>query len=135
MSVPRYVLDTNIFTDILPQDSTVTDRTAEALAAGAEFILCPVVFYEIYRGLLYRDSRKQLNFFLTYAATFRWDDLTHDDWWAAAQLWSDLRRQGVQVADADLLIGTYAAQRNASVVTGNEKHFAPLAMPVENWLR
>ena len=131
----RYVLDTNMFTAILRKDAAVIDRTAEALAAGAEFILCPVVFYEIYRGLLYRDARRQLDFFLKYTATFHWDDVTHDDWWAAAQLWADLRRRGVQVADADLLIGTYATQRNASVVTDNEGHFAPLSVPTENWLR
>ena len=135
MTIARYVLDTNIITAILKKEPTVAGHVGEALSANAEFLLCPVVFYEIYRGLAHTDAKKQLDFFLRYADTCTWDDLTKQDWQAAAKLWANLRLQGQSVQDSDLLIGVYAAQRNAIVVTDNEKHLAALGVTVENWRR
>ena len=130
-----YVFDTNIFTAILRKEARVINRVANALLANAEILLCPVVYYEIYRGLLYRDASKQLDFFLKYTSSFAWQEFTQDDWQSAAQLWATLRLDGYHVGDADLLIGTYAMRRNATLVTDNERHFTPLKIKVENWRR
>ena len=80
-----------------------------------------------------RDAGKQLDFFLKYTSSFTWQEFTQDDWQSAAQLWANLRFEGHHAGDADLLIGTYAMRRNATLVTDNEKHFAPLKIKVENW--
>jgi predicted nucleic acid-binding protein len=131
----RYVLDTNIVTALLRHQTTLIAHTARAAAANAEILLCPVVFYEALRGLLYRDAQKQRQRLLDYTAAFIWDDINLADWEKAAELWAALRRQGLQVGDADLLIGVYALQRQAIVVTANEKHFIPVGVQTENWLR
>ncbi len=131
----RYVLDTNIFAALLRYESTTVDRAAKAAAAASEFMICPVVFYEVLRGLHHKDAKKQLQLFLSYIRLMTWDDLSRDDWERAAQLWADLRRKGQQVEDADLLIGVYAIERQAVVVTDNEKDFAPLGVAIENWRR
>jgi tRNA(fMet)-specific endonuclease VapC len=133
MNPTCYVLDTNIFTAILRKEPKAVEQAEKALATNAEFLLCPVVFYEVYRGLLHRDAKRQLSFYLQFVTGFTWDDLDREDWRAAAQRWADLRRGGYAVDDADLLIGTYAARRNAIVVTHNTKDFIPLGVPVENW--
>jgi tRNA(fMet)-specific endonuclease VapC len=133
MNPTRYVLDTNIFTAILRKEPKAVEQAEKALATNAEFLLCPVVFYEVYRGLLHRDAKRQLGFYLQFVTDLTWDDLDREDWRAAAQRWADLRRGGYSVGDADLLIGTYAARRNAIVVTDNTKDFIPLGVPVENW--
>lgn len=128
-----YVFDTNIFTAILRKEAKVINHVANALLANAEILLCPVVYYEIYCGLLYRDAGKQLDFFLKYTSSFVWQEFTQGDWQSAAQLWAGLRFEGHNVADADLLIGVYAMRRNATLITDNEKHFIPLKIRVENW--
>jgi tRNA(fMet)-specific endonuclease VapC len=130
----RYVFDTNIFTAILRQEPRIAQRLAED-PDGDQFLLCPVVFYEVQRGLLHRDAKRQLAFFMSYAARFIWDDFNQTDWQQAAHLWADLRRQGRFVEDSDLLIGVYATERQAIVVTDNEKDFAPLGIAIENWRR
>lgn len=119
----RYVLDTNVFAAILRGEPTTTQRVSSALTAGSEFLLCPIVFFEVYRGLLHRDAKKQLRFFLSYVTTQTQSDFVSSDWERAARLWADLHRKGQQVADADLLIGVYALGRQAVVVTDNEKDF------------
>lgn len=131
----RYVLDTNIFAPILRHEVQLGQRVSEALAAQHEFLLCPIVFYEVCRGLIDRKARKQLDFFLSYTATFTWDDFNRADWDQAAELWADLRRQGWQISDADLLIGVYALQRQATIITANEKDFEILNVDLENWRR
>jgi tRNA(fMet)-specific endonuclease VapC len=128
-----YLLDTNIFTAILRNESIVMTRVAETLAVNSEFLLCPVVFYEVYRGLLHRDARRQLSFFLSYITTFTHSDFASDDWQQAAQLWAELRGKGQQISDADLLIGAYALRRQAIIVTDNEKDFIPFGVTTENW--
>ncbi len=129
----RYVLDTNIISYILQKDPQVLRHVANALTSNAEFLLCPIVFYEVRRGFLWRDARQQLDKFLTYIASFTWEDFTREDWETAAQLWANLRQQGTPVGEADVLIAAYVIQHQATLVTNNEKHFQPLGVSIENW--
>ncbi|MBE7474340.1 MAG: PIN domain-containing protein [Anaerolineales bacterium] len=131
----RYVLDTNILTGLLRSEPGLISRVDQAAADQAEFLLCPVVFYEIMRGLLHRDAKKQMQLFLDYTRGFTSDDFNQADWQQAAHLWADLRRQGRQISDADLLIGVYALQRQAVIITDNQKDFESLGLNTENWRR
>lgn len=135
MSYQRYVIDTNILSALLRKERLAFQRTAAALNQGAELVICPIVFYEILRGLLHRDAQRQLDFFRDYSTTLTWEDLEREDWEFAARLWAEVRSKGRPVEDADLLIGAYAARRQAVVVTDNTKHFEQLGVAVENWRR
>ncbi|MBN1316584.1 MAG: PIN domain-containing protein [Anaerolineales bacterium] len=136
MNSARYVLDTNIISALLRKEKAAAVCVEQALLANAEFLLCPIVFYELSRGLLYKDAKKQQGFFLRLTANFTWDDLTRQDWEEAAKNWARLREIGRPIgSDADLLIGTFAMRRNAIVVTDNINDFLPLGVSVENWRR
>lgn len=132
--LPRYVLDTNIITALLRYDAKPVAYATTAVRGKAEILLCPLVFYETLRGLLYRDANRQMELFLRYAAALTWDDFNRADWQRAAHLWGTLRQQGRPISDADLLIGAYAVERQAIVVTANQRHFDPLGVQTENWL-
>jgi tRNA(fMet)-specific endonuclease VapC len=46
-----------------------------------------------------------------------------------------LERQGQRLDDADLLIGAIAVARQATVVTGNQRHYARIpGVTLENWI-
>lgn len=130
----RYVLDTNILSAIARKRPALLARIDEALAAGHEFIMCPMAFFEVHRGLLFRDAKGQRDFLLSYSAKFTWSDFNPFDWQAAAALWADLRRNGIQVEDADLLISVYVLQRGAILIT-DDQHFRQLGTDSQNWLR
>jgi tRNA(fMet)-specific endonuclease VapC len=135
MTPQRYVMDANILSALLKKEPLTVQRVRAALKRSAELVMCPIVFYEVLRGLLHRDAQRQLEFFRSYSATLTWEDLDRADWEYAASLWADLRARGHPIDDADLLIGAYAARREAVVVTDNTKHFIPLGIIVENWRR
>ncbi|MBN1963600.1 MAG: PIN domain-containing protein [Anaerolineae bacterium] len=128
-----YVLDTNIVTFILYQKSVPVQRMRDVVAVGDRILGCPVVWYEVRRGLLCRDARRRMQTFERLFTDFDWDDYTLHDWALAAQLWSERRAQGRPIHDADLLIGVFARNRNAVLVTDNEKDFAGLGLTVQNW--
>ena len=59
---------------------------------------------------------------------------------ASAQVFGEakalLERQGQRLADADLFIGAIAAAKQATVVTGNKRHYTRIpGVLVEDWLR
>lgn len=129
----RYSLDTNTLSHILRKDTHVVQRFRAALAADHEFLLCPVVYYELRRGLLWKDASKQLAALDELTSRFRWLELDKDTWMAAARGWADARRRGRPPADADLLIAFHAHRFSAIVVTANVKDFEPFPVRIENW--
>ena len=133
MTSPNYLLDTNIITGILKQDALVVDHVTAALAADARLFLSPIVYYEIKRGPLRRDARKQLAFFEQLTQTLHWDDLQRADWNTAARLWAGEIAQGRPPQDADILIAAQSHRLKAILVTANADHFAHLGIRLENW--
>ena len=127
-----YVYDSSTLSLILRRDPSVRAR-AEQVAFPDVVLGCPIVWYELRRGLLARDARKQLERFEALFATFVWQDYTSEDWSVAAQLWADRRAQGRPIGDADLFIAVFARNRDAILVTDNEKDFSGLGITVENW--
>lgn len=128
-----YVLDTNVVSLILRGDLAVRRHFRQVLTADSPILGCPVVWYEVHRGLLARDAKGQMIQFEALFENFIWQDYTHADWTLAASLWAHRRGEGLPIGDADLLIGVFARNRDAVLVTDNEKDFAGLGITVQNW--
>jgi len=94
---------------------------------------CPIVWYEARRGLLANDSKGQMQRLIILFGEFDWEDYSRADWELAAQLWAQRKVSGRPIHDADLLIAVFAMNRNAVLVTDNEKDFDGLGVTVENW--
>ena len=129
----RFVLDTNTVSQILRRNAAVLARLGEAADDGDDLYMCPVVFYELWRGLAYRDARRQLEDLDAFTRTLHWVDYERAMWADAARLWADRRRQGRTHDDADLLIATFAGRLRATLVTNNTADFADLGVPLVDW--
>ncbi len=128
-----YVPDSNAIIDILRRNETVLRHLTEALSQNARFLLCPIVYYEVHRGLIYAGAERQLAAFQELRRGLKYERLIHQDWAEAAQRWAILRQAGFQVSDADLLIGVFAHRRDAVVITSNTRHFDPIHVKAEDW--
>lgn len=131
----NYVLDTNIVSLWLRHDGKVSTRLRQTLTPDNVVIACPIVWYEVRRGLLAKGATIQLKGLENLFASFMWQDYIHADWLLAADLWKQRRAMGIPVADADLLIGVFARNRTAILVTNNEKDFVHLGVRIENWTK
>ena len=131
-----YVLDSNIISHALhSRTSPVFERLKQVMTPENLVIGCPVVWYEVRRGLLAKDATSKMGYFEAMFATFAWQDFTPADWNVAATLWVQRRAQGIPIDDADLLIGVFARNRNAVLASDNEKDFVNLGIVVENWTK
>ena len=130
-----YLLDSSTVSMLLRADRNpdVIERHAQAEAQGAEFVLSPVVAYEVRRGLHHRGAERQLADFGAIEAAWAWEDLERDDWLLAAELWAQRRAEGRPISDADLLIAAQAARLDAVIVTSNVRHFEGPGVTVEDW--
>jgi hypothetical protein len=58
-----YSLDTDTITKLLkkhPGNQPVIDRFRQEIQRNSLFVVCPVVYYEMRRGLLFKGARTQL---------------------------------------------------------------------------
>jgi tRNA(fMet)-specific endonuclease VapC len=95
--------------------------------------MCPVVFYELWRGLRYRGADRQLEELSGFARTLQWVDYDRAMWLEAAELWADQRRRGRPHDDADLLIAAFTRRLRATLVTNNTADFTNLGLPLVDW--
>ncbi len=128
-----YLLDTNVLSAIVRREALAEQRFRQAVADDDMLVLSIVVFYEIKRGLLKRDAKKQMAVFEHLADQLAWCDVIQDDWEQAAHLWVERAKLGRPIEDADLLIAVQAKRLNAILVTDNEKDFDNLGVKIENW--
>jgi predicted nucleic acid-binding protein len=130
--MPNYVLDTNMISYILRGDATAISQMRRAVVEGGHMVGCPLVWYEIRRGLLKRGATRQLRQFEQLFGTFDWQDFNCADWEIAADLWVARHIRGLPMADADLLIGAFAKARSAILVTANASDFTALGVTLED---
>jgi tRNA(fMet)-specific endonuclease VapC len=128
-----YLLDTNILSAIIRKEANVERRFRQAVDGDDVFLLSMVVFYEVKRGLLKRDAKKQMVTLENLANQFAWCDTVLADWETAARMWAEREQRGRPIADADVLIAAQAKRLKAILVTDNEKDFDALDVSIENW--
>jgi predicted nucleic acid-binding protein len=128
-----YVLDTNIVSALLRNDAKVNFRLRVVVEREDLIVECPMVWREVLRGLLIKNAFKQRQAFEKLFATFTWQDYSRDDWSLAVELWAQRRAMGLPIADADLLMAAFARNRDAVLVTNNEKDFYRLGVTLQNW--
>ena len=130
-----YVLDTNIISLLIRRDRNVQSQYQLRVGHEDTVIGCPMVWHETRRGLLAKDAKAQMRRFQSLFASFEWQNYIRDDWSLAADWWAQRRATGRPIPDADLLIAVFAYNRNAILVSDNEKDFDVLSANIDNWKR
>lgn len=128
-----YIIDTNVISDRINRHPEVIKHLTRAGEDGHLLGLCYPVKYEVLRGLLKVNATQKLRLFRgTISPLMDNILLTEADWELAAQLWAEMRRQGKQLADTDLLLAALAQRLNGIVVTADDD-FDALSIQRENW--
>jgi predicted nucleic acid-binding protein len=126
-----YIVDTNVIADLFKKDANVIAHLRQH--QNDVLALCQAVDYEVRRGLLHKQAPSQLrDYEIRIRPQFQWLALTDADWKQAAQLWAEMRRQGRQLSDIDLLLTALVQRLNGIIVTADDD-FDALSIQRENW--
>jgi tRNA(fMet)-specific endonuclease VapC len=130
-----YLLDTNIITAILKNNSSVIENFRAALKSDVPIYISCITYYEIKRGLLYVSaSRKLLDFegLLLSVDILMLDNLEIIE--TASRIHADLRRRGRPIQDADILIAATAIVHSLTVVSNDADLQNVQSLNLANWL-
>jgi tRNA(fMet)-specific endonuclease VapC len=129
----NYVLDTNVISDLLRRNDEVYLHVSSHLDHGNRLILCQPVYFEVWRGLLWRNATTQQQLLANeFRPMFEWSELIDSDWERAAVFWQETVRLGRRLSDVDLLIAAVTVRLDAVLVTA-DNDFDVLPVKRENW--
>ncbi len=125
MSTINYCLDTNVVSDIMRDQKSVTRKMAEALLSGSNLYISSIVCYEIIRGLQATEHDRRLKKFLDIYSNLPHLYFDRYDMRAiikAAEIYEQVRHGNI-IEDSDIFIAAIAMVNDCTLVTANEKHF------------
>lgn len=134
MTSPRYLLDTNILSDLVRHPQGVV---AQRIAAVGESSVCTsmVVAAELRFGAAKRKAPRLTNQVETILAAMEVLPLDTPADHAYAQLRLSLEQTGQPIGPNDMLIAAHAMAAECILVTANVDEFSRVAgLRVENWL-
>ena len=131
-----YMLDTNIISYYAEGNQNVIENLEKHILSGDDIGISVVAFYEVERGLKYKNASKKLSDFYGFASHCTIFDLSLKEMQAASSIYAELRKNGKLIEDSDMFIGASALTNNAIPVTNNEEHLGRIqGLRIENWTK
>jgi tRNA(fMet)-specific endonuclease VapC len=116
-----YLLDTNIVSYILKgRNKTIESKLREVRRLGQNVFLSCITCYEVKRGLLYANAKRQLTEFDAFSSKYLilfLDDVEIIE--KACEIHADLKVKGTPIQDADVLIAATAITRGLILVSND----------------
>ncbi|MCL2096867.1 MAG: PIN domain-containing protein [Oscillospiraceae bacterium] len=132
-----YALDSNIISDILKKDPVIVNSYRRGITQGKKFIIPPIVFYEIQRGLLAKNMLNRLRSFGNFCKNTEIDEFDLSVWSKSAEIYAELSKKGKPVGsrfDGDVFIAAYCIVNGYILVTNNKNHFKHIdGLRFEHW--
>jgi len=128
-------LDTDIISYYFNANIKIKEKLLEAIDNNN--IICATVIniYEILKGLRWKNNKskeKQFKFFLEDVIVFSIDDGVIE---IASDIYSNLRKKGKTIGDADILIAAIVIKNNGKLVTNNTSHYEDIELlNLINWI-
>jgi len=122
------------FTYLLKNDEHLFHLLNEETSKGNMFVIPPVAYYEIKRGLLAVKAFNQLKNFDALCSRLYVGSMSIAEWDAAAKIYADLRQHGTPVEDADIFIAAFCLISGYVLITRNTKHFTRInGLRITSW--
>jgi len=132
-----YAFDSNIISGILKRDEAIINKYREEAMRGGDFIIPPIVFYEVQRGLLAKNLFNRLEKFENFCQNLEIGEFNFEIWQKAAQIHAMLSQQGKPIGgkyDGDVFIAAYCIVNDYTLVTNNTKDFGRIdGLKFVNW--
>jgi predicted nucleic acid-binding protein len=134
-----YALDTNVISNLLWGEGNVKQYfEKEILETSNPYVIPPVVVFELRRWLLDNPTKAirafAVEFDVLYQSVKEKAVMTIEAWEKAADVYISLKRKGMLIGDADILIAAYCLVNDYTLVTNNVNDFSRIAdLKLVNW--
>ena len=128
------LVDTDILSYYFKGEEAVIQNFRKYSEKFSFINLSLITYYEILSGLRFKNSNKILNNFIQFSRENNIIPLTIKSVNFSSIIYSELRKSGQAIADADILIAGIALENNLTLVTNNVRHFSKIkGLIIDNW--
>jgi tRNA(fMet)-specific endonuclease VapC len=130
----KVLLDSDTLSFYFKKSLRVVSEAQAYLGQYQVFTFSVITRFEILRGLKARNASSQIRAFNLVCLQNEVLGLNDQIVVRASDIYADLKRTGLLIGDADILIAATALENNTPLVTNNESHFNRIAnLQVLNW--
>lgn len=131
----KALLDTDILSFYLRGNDKVIQRITGYLKEFPTITISEITYYEILAGLEYKEANAQIDSFERFASQCEIVSISKESLQQSAKIYGSLRRKGVTIGTADLLICGLAITYNLQLITHNIKHYQGVeALVYDDWM-
>ena len=128
-------LDSDIISYYFIDKFDVKEKIRNALRSGEIICTTSVNVYEMLKGFRWKNNLQRENELFRLLVFIEVHSLSNDVINIAADIYADLRRNGITIGDSDILIAAIVIANNGTLVTNNTKHFGNIKqLKVVNWV-
>ncbi|MDR2599881.1 MAG: type II toxin-antitoxin system VapC family toxin [Oscillospiraceae bacterium] len=128
-------LDTNIISYFFNSNEQIKEKLLEALDNNESVCTTVINVYEILKGLKWKNNHKKESQFIEFLNDILIFSIDENVVNIASGIYSDLRKSGKTIGDADILIAAIVIENNGTLITNNIKHYKNIDnLKLTNWL-
>ena len=128
-------LDTNIISYYFNSNEIIKERLLETIDNDENICTTVINVYEILKGLKWRNNKNKENQFWEFLSNLHVFSIDDDVINIASDIYSNLRKAGKTIGDADILIAAIVIKNNGILVTNNTKHYEDIVqLKLTNWI-
>ncbi len=129
-----YALDSNILSALLKKDSHVEEQLKAAVDNNNQYVIPPIVYYEVKRWLVLKNATAQLKAFENFCRLIPKINIDLECLEKSIEIYATLMKQGTPVGDFDILIAAYCIVNGYTLVTDNIREFERIEeLKYVNW--
>ncbi|MDW3193342.1 MAG: type II toxin-antitoxin system VapC family toxin [Cytophagales bacterium] len=128
------LIDTDILSYFLKGDKEIAHNFEIYLHDFSKITISEITYFEILSGLTFKGATKQIEAFERFISTCEVLKLSMLSIRTSANIYAELRKKGITIGTADLLISGIAITNSLTLVTNNQKHYQPISrLSTANW--
>lgn len=128
------LIDTDILSYFLKGEKEVVRHFELYLNDFSKITVSEITYFEILSGLTFKGATKQIEAFEKFISTCEVLKLSTLSIRTSANIYAELRKRGITIGTADLLISGIAVTNSLTLVTNNQKHYHPISrLSTANW--
>ncbi len=129
-----YAFDSNILSALLKKDSHVEEKLKAAVDSNNQYVIPPIVYYEVKRWLVLKRATAQLAAFENFCRLTPQISIDQVCLEKSIEIYTDLIQRGTPVGDFDILIAAYCIVNGYTLVTDNTREFERInGLKHTNW--